>query len=389
MWGDAWATVSGASADGAEWAAVGDVWIGLPETGAVAVVDVVAGDQGLLDVTRTLGPTGYGGRLALVDGALWVGSPAVRQNVGRVQGENRTIDGWAAGDRLGDALMDCGDLTGDGLSEVLVGVPGWSGAPRLAGASALAGAVLLVRSDTGDGDLWDAGPVWWGPEGGSALGRAVACDADLDGDGVHDVVVGAPFGGLDDRGLVYLVSGAALAGTAPTDATFGAGASGSIADVASRSYTGSIPFGWAGSAFAAVDLTGSGEPELIVGAPGGAGAVLIYDPQRGDTLPIATVVGVGHLGRTLGAGDVDGDGRVDVVVGSPDLDVGRSHDVGRVDVLAFAADLPRSSSIDERSVGNIVGSEPFQRVGAWIGLADVDGDAALDVLLPTRMPAPE
>jgi hypothetical protein len=63
--------------------------------------------------------------------------------------------------------------------------------------------------------------------------------------------------------------------------------------------------------------------------------------------------------------------------------------VGRVDVLVYAEAWPRTSELADRSAGAIVGSEPFQRVGAWISVADVDGDAVIDVLLPTRAPAPE
>lgn len=378
MWGDAWATVSGAESDGSDWAAVGDVWVGLPEAGAVAHLEVIAGDQGLVDAARTIGPTGYGGRLAWVDNAPWVGSPAVRQGIGRVQGDGRTIDGSAVGDRLGEVMSDCGDLTGDGSSDVLVGVPGWSGSAAMPGAEPLAGAVVLVRSDSDDA-LEDVGPLWWGPEGGAALGRAVTCDADLDGDGVRDLVAGAPFGGVDDRGVVYIISGAAIAGRA----------SGSIETVATRAYTGSLAFGWAGSALAALDLTGTGDPELVVGAPGGDGAVLVYDPRSEDALPLATITGEGHLGRTLAVGDVDADGRADLLVGAPDLDLGRSHDVGRVDVVSFSAVWPETTAIGELSAGSIVGSQPFQRVGAWIGVADVDGDGVTDVLLPTRAAAPE
>ena len=69
--------------------------------------------------------------------------------------------------------------------------------------------------------------------------------------------------------------------------------------------------------------------------------------------------------------------------------MGRSHDVGRVDVLSFTAAWPTTSTITDLSAGSVVGSEPFQRVGAWIGAADVDGDGVIDVLLPTRAAAPE
>jgi hypothetical protein len=225
----------------------------------------------------------------------------------------------------------------------------------------------------------------------------VVCDADLDGDGRPDVAIGAPWAGGSD-GRVYVISGAELPGDGRLD------------EVAQAVLLPVQPGGWFGSALttlapAVTDTipTAFEGAELVVGAPGqdgGRGRVLVYAPldltepisllpemeilpEEGRDLPE-------HVGRWLAAGDVDGDGLADLLVGAPDRQSGPDGwDVGRAWLWrgTTRATWHDATPVDDADV-DITGAQPFQRVGRAPRVVDLDGDGAAEIILPTRGPAP-
>ena len=138
----------------------------------------------------------------------------------------------------------------------------------------------------------------WTGNAGSGLGEAMLA-ADLDGDGVVELIAGAPG---EDRVYIWLATGAGLA--AGPDVTL-SGDSGS---------------GF-GSALATGDLDGDGAIELVVGAPdAGAGAVVVvYAPTTAEaaSTSVGGVTAGDAFGTALAVGDVDGDGLDDLAVGAP------------------------------------------------------------------------
>jgi hypothetical protein len=108
------------------------------------------------------------------------------------------VQGTQPGAHLGNSVASAGDVDGDGSDEVIVGSEKCAN-----GASAMAGAALVYRSA-----FSSLGPYWarWGDQNNAGLGHAVAGAGDVNGDGLADVIIGAPLhdNGLVDRGRIIV-----------------------------------------------------------------------------------------------------------------------------------------------------------------------------------------
>ncbi|MEM7205664.1 MAG: integrin alpha, partial [Planctomycetota bacterium] len=148
---------------------------------------------------------------------------------------------------------------------------------------------------------------------GDAYGAAVAPAGDINGDGVPDLLIGAPLGDKSgvDAGYAHLISGA----------------SGRLL----RELRGATADDRLGSSVAGIgEANGDGVPDYVVGAPGvdrpdgqDLGAVLVVS---GRIFTAAAQAFVGNragdgLGiACIGVGDLNGDGRADFAVGAADAD---------------------------------------------------------------------
>jgi hypothetical protein len=200
----------------------------------------------------------------------------------------------------GSALAIGADQDADGVAELLIG--------------AFASDTVWVAPGDASGDVnldEDADAVITG-EDGTWFGEALDGDADLDGDGIADLVVGAP---KEDGGTVYVFAGPVSGGLDAADA----GAS-MVVDLASTSG------GWMGFAVQSGDFDGDGQSDLAASAPkvtttaDRAGSVYVFSGPLSGALDVssaaASIDGAsrnGYFGGQLDAHDIDEDGQDDLV----------------------------------------------------------------------------
>ena len=330
-----------------------------------------------------------------------------------------TVHGATTGDQLGSSVASAGDFDGDGFVDLVVG------APRVATVHAQGGEVQLFRGGLrpasiparvfrGDADDFHFGAAVAGvgdvdgdgradllmstdpsPESGVArvllvfgvaageprtmrlvgaagerFGAALASAGDWNGDGFGDWIVGAP-GAAAGTGRAYVYFGGPAADATPD-----------------RVLAGEFPGDGFGVAVASAgDVNHDGYADVIVGADGrdahgaDAGAAYVYfGGPSADATPDWILPGAAAGDRFGGAvacaGDVNGDGVVDVVIGAVGADAFATADVGRAYVY-FGSASP-DAAWDVRFTGKIVG----ERFGQSVATAgDVNGDGYADLLI--------
>lgn len=316
-----------------------------------------------------------------------------------------TFDG-PTNDDFGFSVAGAGDVNGDGYADVFVGTP-WASFGLARALSGLDGSVLHDFSG-----ITHNGHFGWCVDGAG----------DVDNDGYADLIVGAPNENLTpaftDNGQVFVFSGAdgtvlhtffgdsigdtmgtAVAGAGDVnqdgyaDLIVGVvrddpnGLDSGSAKVYSGfdgallyTFEGEAPFDFFGNSVAAAgDVNMDGFADVVVGAERGDGVVpdsgvaYVYSGFGGGLL--LTLQGTQTGGRfgadVASAGDLDGDGRSDVLVGAPDEGPGGNR-AGRV--RAF-------SGADGTVIHTWFGNQSDEFLGYSVaGIGDIDGNGVPEVL---------
>jgi hypothetical protein len=298
-----------------------------------------------------------------------IGAPFHRNSQGVVTGHADVMSGRTGAllhrfeggpeDRLGYAMADAGDVNGDGVADVVVGAPGVSqlacvAVPRPGRVYVYSGAdgsLLLRMAGEADGDQF---------------GAAVASAGDADRDGHADVLVGAPCHdgpAGQDAGRAYVVSGR----------------TGAVLRTHDGRQAGD-GFGWGTGRLG--DLTGDHRADYVIGAkdagPGDRGLAYVYDGKHGRLWH--TLAGNDRSADfgwyfVASAGDVDGDGRDDVYVG----DFCAEDEAG--DCSAPFGQAYVFSGRKGRLLHLFRGEQPGDGAGPGRSAGDVDGDGRADIVV--------
>ncbi len=238
----------------------------------------------------------------------------------------------------GAVVVSTGDLNGDGFDDVIVGA-GPGGGPRI---EVYDGKALSAGTRTVIANFFAFEPVF---QGGLSL-----ASGDLNGDGFDDVIVGAGPGGGP---RVQAFDGLALtAGTQTVLVNFFA---------FEPVFRGGVNVG-------AGEFTGDGFDDVIVGAGmGGGPRVQVLDGRSLAPVTSYFAYDIGFRGGIyVASGDVNGDGRLDVVVGA--------GPGGGPDVRAF-------SGLTDTRLGGFFAFDAALRGGVPVATADLNVDGRDEILV--------
>ncbi|MBL7983291.1 MAG: FG-GAP repeat protein [Flavobacteriales bacterium] len=210
-----------------------------------------------------------------------------------------------SGARSGTSVANTGDLNGDGYSDMAVGAPDASNGQAGEG-------VVYVHYGGTNGLSATPSLTLEANVAGARYGASVASAGDINGDGYADLVVGAPLSAGTGAAYVYLGSAAGLS-TTPA-----------------LTWTGTAGAEFGASVATAGDTNGDGFSEVLVGAPS-ANLVQVYQGDPNSLPFTVTITLTGPAGSRFGAavataGDVNGDGRSDIVIGAPLFTNGQANE---------------------------------------------------------------
>ncbi len=334
-------------------------------------------------------------------------------SLGSLNGGNGfRLDGVAAGEAAGRAISAAGDINGDGIGDLIIGAPNSNG---YAGSS-----YVLFGRDTSSLGTFPAivslanlnGIIGFRLDGAALFdraGRSVSGGGDINGDGIDDLIIGA-YGadpnGINYAGSSYVVFGRRTGFSSPINLGNLTGADGfrldgaAVGDVSGRSLSN------------AGDINGDGLDDLIIGAdlasPNGntlAGSSFVV---FGSDAGFAPTVALGSLSGSDGfrldgaaefdfsgssvaaAGDINGDGLDDLIVGASRASPNGNSSAGSSYVVfgrdtATTGNFPATlalSSLDGNNGFRLDGAMASDKSGVSVSAAgDINGDGIDDLLI--------
>ena len=379
--------------------------------GSVSGAGDVNGDgiDDLIIGARAADPDGrsYAGESYVVFGRSSGGSPSL--DLGALNGPNGfVINGADAGDLSGVSVSGAGDINGDGFDDLIIGAKNPDPNGNLS-----AGESYVVFGNSG-GFLpsfnlstlnGSNGFVINGVDTRDYSGSSVSGVGDINGDGIDDLIIGASSAdpsGNASAGESYVVFGSVGAFSPSLDLSTLDGSNGFVINGVDAGDGSGRPVSGAG------DINGDGFEDLIIGAsaadPGGstlAGESYVVFGNGGAfsaSIDLSALDGTNgfvingldagdNSGSSVsGAGDINGDGIDDLLIGANWADPNGNRSAGKSYVV-FGQINGFSSSFDLNTLDGtngfvINGVDAFDNNGSSVsGAGDVNGDGIDDLLI--------
>ena len=301
------------------------------------------------------------------------------------------INGAGAQEYAGYSVSGAGDVNGDGLDDLIIGAPSADpGTPIRAQAGS--SFVVFGKTDSTAVNLTDVA----GGTGGFIIngiladdrsGYSVSSAGDVNGDGLADLVVGALRAGTSHPGQSYVIFGRTNFAAVELSAVAGGTGGFVINGIDSFDYSGR-------SVSSAGDVNGDGLDDLIVGTKmaGNSESYVVFGKTSGAAVDLVTIAsGIGGFvvngvdnGDASGfavssAGDVNGDGFADLIIGAKGADPSGSSS-GESYVI-FGGDFSGTvTQMGTTGDDNLIGTSGADNLIGSLGNDILSGGAGTDVL---------
>ena len=332
------------------------------------------------------------GEAYLVFGGSAIGSGGTLALSGLGTGTGFVLNGLEAGDQAGTSVNFAGDVNGDGIGDFIIGGRYAYGGPGEA-------YVVFGASDIGTGGTFELsalngtnGFLLRNDGGSDQVGRSVG-SSDVNGDGFDDLIIGAPRGdppGGTDAGESYVVFGGSSVGAGVIQLSALNGTNGFILNGDDASDNSGLSVSGAG------DVNGDGINDFIIGAPFadpsnvGESYVVFGQTNIGSSGTLELSALTGSNGFTFfgftnsdqsgysvsGAGDFNGDGVADVIIGASYADPNSVSNAGEVYVVFGGSTVGSGGSVSVTDLNGtngiiIKGGVIGRHIGASVGTGGV------------------